>query len=549
MNRKYLTIFILFYSFSLIYGQIKSPIRPFEKIKLEGLNPIWHNTFYDTTYSEGYGDGYNRILLAATELKPIIHGNSLYIGLHHLANEEVIGTYIKKIDLSTGDEIWSDYFGLPKDTNQEIGRLMYINSNGNLELISQLKTDPYGFAYSLLNNKKMLFTKRIYNQENGSLIDWYRPDNNDTLHLRSVYTMFKYSGELLTKDNELVYIQRVFNGNPTQDYSITESKNTVFTKDLTRSFLKTEDALFIPKIIPNGNDGYIIPEMNPSRSTLRLKFVDQQFKETNVKSVDDGSLNLLQLIATKPEEGKLLFFHFMKDDNPNDNFVPCEIRLYNYNANLIKIYSIPFEYSANFWVLDWDMNDDIILAASNFFSNGSAVERNELHILKATGSETSVLKSFVSKDSLRYLYLNNALNTYAIKIDDTKILISAVERSLSTTEFGIGNDASAVAQSLFLLDLSDLGVVSTKNVRKDEIIFTLVPNPVTDIVNVVMKNTNFKGTISIMDNMGRVMKDVIVDHENLISISIDDLANGIYYIKVLGSGSNYIPVQKFIKFN
>lgn len=550
MNRKYFTTFILFFSFyfSTIEGQIKSPVRPFEKIKFEGLDPIWHTTFYDTTYNEGIGDGYNRLLVISSEVKPIIQGNHLYLCLHHVGVEEVIGTFIKKVDLATGNELWSDYFGLPKDTNQEIGRLMYINSDGNVELVCQLKTDPYGFAYSLYNNKNMLFTKRIYNQENGSLLEWYRPDNNDTLHLRSVYSMFQYSGELLKKDDELVYIQRVSNGNPLQDYSITESKNAVFTKDLTRSFLKTEDAIFVPKIIPDGNDAYLIPEMNVGRNTLRLKFVDSQFKETNVQTVEDESLHILQLISYKPEEEKLLFFHFLKDDIPFDDLTPCEIRIYDYRANLLKKVAIPLEYGANFWVLDWDDDDNVIVAATTFMINESVVEKNELHILKATGSEISLLKSFASKDSLRYLNLNNALNTYSIKIDDTKILLSAVERSMSTTQFNsVVNDVSAVAQSIFLLDISNLGIVSTKNTAKDDMFFTLVPNPVMDIVHIMMKDNSFKGKISIMDHLGRMVKDTDVDHESQISIPLDNLANGIYYVKVTGLGSVYFPVQKFIK--
>lgn len=549
MNKKNytITLFFCFIACSNIYSQVQQPVRPFEKIKFDGLNPIWHHTFFDTTYSKGYGDGYNRLALVSTEIKPIVVGNYLYIALHHLASEEVIGTYIKKIDLSSGKEIWSDYFGLPKDTNQEIARLMYINNNGNLELISQLKTDPYGFDKTLLYNKDMLFTKRIYNQENGSLIEWYRPDNNDTLHLRSIYTMFQYSGELLKKDDELVYIQRVLNGNPNPDYSITKSKNNIFTKDLNRSYLKSEDAMFISRIIPHGNDGYIIPEMNRARNKLTLRFVDDQFKEMDVKSVDDSSLNFLQLISTKPDEEKLLFFHFLKDDNPTDYFEPCEIRLYDYNANLLKRFAVPIKYSASFCVLDWDTNDNIIIAASNLYSNGSAIERNDFHILKLTGTESTLIKSFASIDSLRYLNLNNALNTFVTKIDDTKILMSAVERSLFTTEFGISNDASAIAQSLFLLDVSNLGIVSTKDENKEEPFMSIGPNPVTEIIKIRINSSNFKGSISILDNMGRAVKNIKMDHEKTISIPVDDLPTGIYYVKALASGAQYIPVQKFIK--
>lgn len=552
MKKNYsITVFLLFItSYSSLYCQLKSPVRPFEKIRFEGLQPIWHTTFYDTIFTDQGGDGYNRKILIGSEVQPLLHENFLYIAIHENGAEEIFGSYIHKINLSTGEIIWSDYFGLPKDTNQEIARLMYINDGGDLEIISQLKSDPYGFAYSLLNNKNMLFTRRIYNKETGSLLEWNRPNNNDTLQLRSVYTMSQYSGEVIKKGDELLYIQRILQqGKTTQDYSFTKSENKIFKKNENRSIVSNENnVIYLKKIVEDGDNGYIIPEINIERNKLILKHIDDSFQQKNVFESIETPTELMYLHKVNESEEKILFFNFPRDAEPTDGFVPMELRIYNFEANLLHTYEIPKKYSANFCILDWRSDNEIVIAGSNFFTDGNKVVENSLDILKSNSSgEFELVKSFQSTDSLRFLNLNNLFNELIYKIDDSKLLLSALEQSFRISPFGsVVKDQDAFAQSLFLIDLENLGLVSTINENIAEISVKLIPNISQDHIELV-SDKDIHGTIKIMDNLGRKVSNIEALGRNRMTIPINNFSNGMYHIQILYSNTKSILTLKFVK--
>ncbi|UPT65598.1 MAG: T9SS type A sorting domain-containing protein [Sphingobacteriales bacterium JAD_PAG50586_3] len=59
----------------------------------------------------------------------------------------------------------------------------------------------------------------------------------------------------------------------------------------------------------------------------------------------------------------------------------------------------------------------------------------------------------------------------------------------------------------------------------------IYPNPAVSSVNITMPENISKATIQLIDNTGRIIKQIIVSgHQNTLTINIQDLTSGIYTI-------------------
>lgn len=123
---------------------------------------------------------------------------------------------------------------------------------------------------------------------------------------------------------------------------------------------------------------------------------------------------------------------------------------------------------------------------------------------------------------------------------------------------GIGGFASFSIGQLDYLTASDsLGnitqglqqayeILIIRGVEEIDINLTLYPNPAADFVVLSVQNTNIQNmTYMLYDAQGKVIVSQKLN-TNQTSISMADLANDIYFIKVLNNG-NELKVFKIIK--
>lgn len=123
---------------------------------------------------------------------------------------------------------------------------------------------------------------------------------------------------------------------------------------------------------------------------------------------------------------------------------------------------------------------------------------------------------------------------------------------------GIGGSASFSIGQLDYLTASDsLGnitqglqqayeILIIRGVEEIDINLTLYPNPAADFVVLSVQNTNIQNmTYMLYDAQGKVIVSQKLN-TNQTSISMADLANDIYFIKVLNNG-NELKVFKIIK--
>jgi hypothetical protein len=90
--------------------------------------------------------------------------------------------------------------------------------------------------------------------------------------------------------------------------------------------------------------------------------------------------------------------------------------------------------------------------------------------------------------------------------------------------------------------------VITDVVEKDNLLyFHLVPNPAQENVTVMLQNPSGKTlTASVFDYSGRLVKEInIAANQTKVNITLDDMSNGIYFIKI--SNDSFYRIEKLVK--
>jgi hypothetical protein len=90
--------------------------------------------------------------------------------------------------------------------------------------------------------------------------------------------------------------------------------------------------------------------------------------------------------------------------------------------------------------------------------------------------------------------------------------------------------------------------VITDVVEKDNLLyFHLVPNPAQENVTVMLQNPSGKSLVAaVFDYSGRLVKEInIAANQTKVNITLDDMSNGIYFIKI--SNDSFYRIEKLVK--
>ena len=94
-------------------------------------------------------------------------------------------------------------------------------------------------------------------------------------------------------------------------------------------------------------------------------------------------------------------------------------------------------------------------------------------------------------------------------------------------------------------DTINITVVSAKHLSNIQTV-KVFPNPATDYLQIDAANIDLtNGSIIIVNGMGQVVKTM--EANSISNINIADLANGVYYLKILDKNNQAIGVAKFVK--
>lgn len=134
----------------------------------------------------------------------------------------------------------------------------------------------------------------------------------------------------------------------------------------------------------------------------------------------------------------------------------------------------------------------------------------------------------------------NGINTYTWSTGEigTNITVTPVVSAIYGV-FGGVDSLDCVNSGTILINVSPcIGIAELEN---DE--FKVYPNPANDIIYLETENTNENLFISIIDMYGREVKQSKLQKE----INVEDLASGIYVLKIYNSSKEIIHQQKLMK--
>jgi hypothetical protein len=142
----------------------------------------------------------------------------------------------------------------------------------------------------------------------------------------------------------------------------------------------------------------------------------------------------------------------------------------------------------------------------------------------------SSLKRAVNPQGLVRVYFSGVNQNWICISEIVDIVNSNGERTTAT-----------IAGNCFPATITDV-------VEKDNLLyFHLVPNPAKDNVTVMLQNPSGKSlTASVFDYSGRLVKEMnVAANQSKINISLDDMSNGIYFVKI--SNDSFYRLEKLVK--
>lgn len=530
--RKYLFIICTIISAFNLYGQVKKPVRPYEKIQLEGLNPNWYETFYDSTMIDDRLDGYSHFR-PASDFVPLIHGDKIFHAFSINTKDGIVGGYIECRNMKNGKMIWRDRFGLIDSGHVEIPRLMYIEEE-KLIVIGQIKRSSG--SSGLLN---MIVSNRTYNALDGTLLSSKHGSFDDSTLLSTQDDISYATHTYFYKEKEHIrYIQP----NSTLELGKVMIKSYLLDKD---GRALRNDSLLVNQLYVNiakiSDDTLLLVEFDTA--SIWFRFVSPELKtyySLESKYTFDHLMVLIKLMDISVHDRKVLFFNQRNNPFPDINY---EIYVFNLDGSIYDTYDLKNKYTTDFYPIDWASKKGLLMGF-NFIKSTSRSKRSSIDIKKFENeTEFSVVKSCESIDSMRY-----ATVFQIVPLGNGKYLSYFNEGALYVDTFNfITSDYNAFALSCMLLDEKDLGITSSTNEPTSNAIDGLefFPNPVTESLTIRFA-TPYSGSISISDISGRtVMVRDVTDLSEEVNIDMSYLASGMYIVRLPKhvSGRSYKVVK------
>ncbi|HRG40794.1 MAG TPA: T9SS type A sorting domain-containing protein [Saprospiraceae bacterium] len=510
----YLSILILLHNPHFTFSQIN-------RFEFENYTPIWSH------YSGGEGLSSNIQALTTTPY-PIITKEHLYVTANILDKTTLNGHLSEKIDIRTGERIWSNFQYSIAPNTREYAQSPYLeNGSYKVYIYKEIKTPPSG-PLSIFWSKSILM-KRNYDEVSGIEMDSLVTDSLDKKNTllnvpESIVTNLK---TILAKEgNNSRYTKVAPVG---IDYLFTSVVLNEFGHIIDSVGLRIMRATFAPKqirTVPVGVDSNLfqISSQNSTDSqSVQIVLMDKQLHILQNKEIID-------LLPPQFEDHILIKtiengFYVMSSRNKDiDNLYDIVISKFNYEMELQE--SFTFEKAPQSIGLI-ELPDGKTLSSfvkeENGFSN--------LYFYKSNGhGEVSIVKKLKCKKNNDQLFVRSL---YLTKDNDLLMNITHVDDNSIITPLPKWNNWT-------LFDGKSLGItssISTLQLSRPK----LYPNPVSDLL--VIETTLIYNEIEIINIDGTLSKK----EANAVKyIDVSSLPNGMYICNLKDNGKS-IGQQRFIK--
>jgi sulfur relay (sulfurtransferase) DsrF/TusC family protein len=542
-------VFTVFLSNNFGYAQYQNPIRPFKKINYQSLNFDWHYTSYDPLIIGDTCDGYNFFMSKPfTNCNELIDGDYLIHAQYRNGLNKLNGTYIEKINVKTGKLIWTKYYGIGINDKAEFARLIKFDKDKNIEILSQLDPDSPSKVNSSLFLNKLLFTKRIYNSNNGELLEYIKPDFSDLDLLQSDFNIISYPNEFYNENDKIRYFAFKVDTTilPPKQYQISSIITQQSKKSNTVEFRwdhKYTRTYFPTKPFKLDDSTYLMLEIIPLENKIVFFLVDGEFNivaEYQSEKIELKEIYNLFIKGFNPINKTLLLENRVQSDQIFGNEL-VYLMVLDLEAKTKAIKKIPSQISQNFGVLDWKDFNNIKICGSAWhrFDNGRL--QTTLNVYNSKADSFELNKQFLSKDSLR---LAGAIDVYYENED--KIVIKWREQSLYESGNFFLLDWQSSAISLVSIDKASLGILSSVKIETS-LPVNLYPNPTNNFAKLDY-GLNFTGNVTILNVQGQKIMEREIFNAQFVDLDIQVLPVGIFYILSKTTNGTTFKSIKMIKF-
>ncbi len=535
------SIFTILFVIVSAQSQSQLPSVPYEKTDYIGLNPIWYETCEDTGFISDKIDGYNHFRRG--DPLPLLHEKKIYsVQNINYSTGPFYGSYLQCRDIETGQLLWQYLVGVKENGHQEVIRLLYLDEDNKLNVISQIRKETFGNGNVPPFLEDMIVRKMIFDTDDGDKLYDYHRDFDDEDAFTTQFTVFKqakysyfFKEDTLLRYMEPVKINDTFH---IRSVLLDETGKKVGNESLLRFKYITQYF----NLIQFSPDTFIHVEINFSDSTLLFRYISPDLQEyaTYTTPKIRSTPEFLEIVKLSSDKKKILFEYIDRND-PFFNFV--ELLVYDVKGNLIKRAPLDNYSSNSFEVLKWedDEDDGFTVLKQNLVQDENNNIRSVMNVsIYDDENGERIINTFTSTDSLRY-----AAPVVMLSLPDDIYYTQFAE---FRSESVFSRDFGAYAISQMLLDGKILfSPSSTEEVATESSTIALYPNPTRDDFTLDF-DTEYTGMIQVYSMSGQLQLQKSVSHTVTDQVDISTLDAGMYIVQCISTDHKRSPVSlKLVK--
>lgn len=457
----------------------------------------------------------------------VVDGNTIYMLMANI-DDFGSGFLVEKIDLVNGAKVWQTKFDLRDDMNHHFPNHIFLNIDGQLEVLSFRRQDPLN---PIVGWFKGTFSRHIINAETGKIISH---DFGDPALPESASLFNLYSGtKIRPLDNGLYQYYYLGSNQATQTDGCS---NTIFNGTGKQLSTNTYDFnLQLDKLLYSSIYGAEITvlEYYVEDSTEEFQSYISRYN-TNWNKFDEKEI---VLNTSKPNSAYLV-------QDVNGEFV---IETYIESDMGKRAYKI-FYFDHNLNLLD-----DIVLNKSYQYTYVSTVLKNNkgrlairtIPVIK-DGEASCLAQIFLSKGSqdilLKEFYVvgkNYWVPQFVNELDNGQIMVLGFHGEIGDNS---GNGKLGTTESIVMkMDAATLGITATRDLIENDQI-KIFPNPASSTLHLETNSLFDRAYIYSLSG------SLLASYYDVQSMDISKLPSGMFILAVFDKSKNLERRVKFVKY-
>jgi len=499
----------------------QSPI-PAPPLTFESDGIVWAMYEEDKEYTSG-NPANTRSEYLLFPINSFIDDNYIY---HIWRTGLFQGSYISKRNLLSGDLAWDFSNNLSNNDKVELDFSLHKRSDGNIEV----------FGFRLLSNQfpnpnpTGVVNRKIFDDNSGELLDQF-------------YTEYEEGGTICP--NFGGQFGRIFSN--TEDEIYTTSCSFANREKVVISMLSDQNGLFSdttevvsnllnmdssPKAsysdalqLPNGNIAVAVSVFNEFfiRDEIRSEVLILDQDGTLINRIDVTEImDYTTYLNMNIVDDKIILSGTSFQDFINDNLITA--------ANIAVLDEFGTVYAQINKIDDFIGLNAILLADGQLAAVGRSRDNKCLNILFEQDGQMQSVESMCHTDAENWYLSASYLKQY----ENQLLITGRIFKDTLLLDQNSGEvfaDGAAIAPVILAFDLDAIGSVSTtdkKEVAED--LFSVSPNPVKDVINIDFKTAQ-TGSLQLINQLGEVVHDALIENTIQHRWPSDQLASGIYYVR------------------